>query len=589
MPSPSETQPAQKKSWRSVAALAFLSVATGLVLSPVLLADFIRLDDYTHLFDNPHLSSLAGLGALWSGPYFNLYIPITYSVWWLVTMIAGLRGHAWVFHSINLTVHLANALLVFLLVRSLLRIRRSSQEADAGDDTVALISALVFALHPVQVESVAWISELKGLLATLFGLLGFCSHFRARRRLLPALWFVAAMLCKPSAVVFPVILFVVNRVLLGLSLRRSGVLPALYALLLLPLVFVTKRLQPDSDIDFIPGFAQRLVVATDALAFYVYKLLLPYPLALDYGRAPRFVLAHSSGWVALSALLTLIGVAVAIKAIIRPAPAKEARSLMAGGWTILLLSVAPVLGLVPFGFQDFSTVADHYLYVPCIGVALVAAGVLTGLRSFAHSRRIAATILVVYAGLGFQQARMWRSTESLFSHTLSVNPQSYLGAHAIDEEHLRAGRFDQAIEWAIRSLAINPDYLKAQIDLGLAWAQKGESTRAIDHYMAALSKNPSTVGTRAKSVASLHNNLGMVLLQQGREEEAVEHFRKAVGIFPRSLNAHLNLARVALANHRFAEAVTEFEISQALAPAHPMVQQGLAQARRMVSSNPGRP
>ena len=568
--------------------LAILLPVTALVLCPVLFAHFIRLDDYSHLFDNPHLRrmSVAGLAAFWAKPYFNLYIPITYSVWWALTMVGSLWGtlgqSAWLFHGFNLAVHLVNASLVFLVLRRLLDAGLSNTDElrDASAGTIAVISALVFAIHPLQVETVAWVSELKGELAALFGLLGLWFHYRSTARIVTATCFVAAMLSKPSAIVFPGIVLLIDRIVLGISFRKCAVMPALYGLLLLPFVLVTKYLQPDTTLDFIPTAAQRLGVAANAFAFYVYKVLVPYPLAVDYGLSPQYMLSHIPAWqTALSALLLMAAAAVAIDSLVRPSPSL-ARCLVSCGCGIFVLSIAPVLGFIPFGFQSFSTVADHYLYVPLLGVAVAVAGILLYGRVFAGTHPIAAIVLVVLAGLSFQQARLWYSTESLFEHTLKVNPRSYLAYYCIGEEHMRAGQLDQSIEALGRSLALNPDYLSADIALGLAWVRKGDRAKAMEHYQSVLARNPSTVGSRARDVASIHNNLGMLFLQIGFEPGAVEHFRKAVQIFPRSLNAHLNLGNLALRHGRYAEAIAEYEIAASLSPGSRGIEQRLARARQ---------
>ncbi|MBN1605793.1 MAG: tetratricopeptide repeat protein [Polyangiaceae bacterium] len=572
--------------------LAVLLPVTALALSPVLFAGFVRLDDYSHLFDNPQLRrmSVAGLAAFWTKPYFNLYIPITYSVWWAVTMVGSLFGtlheNAWLFHTLNLAVHLANTALVFLLVRILLEVRRKNEatQGDAADPAIALISALFFAIHPVQVETVAWVSELKGALAAMFGLLGLWWHYRSTGRVLTAACFVAAMLSKPSAIVFPAIVLLVDRVVLGLSLRKSAVMPAVYGLLVLPLLLVTKHLQPNADLNFIPTASQRLGVAADAFAFYLYKVLVPYPLAVDYGLSPRYVLSRISGWqLAIEGVLLVAGVAVVVRSLVRPGSSSAdagGYGLVSCGWAIFLVSIAPVLGFVPFGFQDISTVADHYLYVPMLGVSVMVAGILIHFHAFAGSYRATVAVLVVLAGLSFQQARLWRSTESLFARTLEVNPRSFLAYYCIAQEHMQARRLDEALEWLTKSLTFNPDYLNADIALGLVWAQKGDRAKAIEHYRSVLAKHPSTVGTRARSVSSIHNNLGLLLLRFGFEAEAVEHFREAVRLFPRSLNAHLNLGNVAFSHGRYSDAIAEYQIALSLSPGTRGIEQRLERARQ---------
>jgi protein O-mannosyl-transferase len=571
--------------------LAILLPLTALALSPVLFADFIRLDDHSHLFDNPHLRrlSVSGLAMCWVKSYFNLYIPVTYSVWWAITMIGSLFGppreSPWLFHALNLSVHLANAALVFFLVRALLGLGRQKTATDdgSGSTTTALISALVFSLHPAQVETVAWVSELKGGLSTMFGLLGLLWHYRTSKRVLTTAFFLAAMLAKPSAIIFPGIVLLLNRILLGMSMGKSIRLPALYGLFLLPLVFVTKSLQSDAELDFVPTALQRFSVAADALGFYIFKVLVPFPLALDYGRSPQYALEHVPGWWrVLSALELLAGLGLVARALIRPRVSVSTTggsALLPCGWAIFLSSIGPVLGFIPFGFQQFSTVADHYLYVPLLGVSLMVAGVLARSSHIPKSRFIAVAVLVCLGVLSFQQARLWRSTESLFVHTLKVNPRSYLGCNAIADEHLHAGRYDEAIGWAAKSLSIDPDYLNARITLGLATSQNGDMKGAMAQYESALARNPSTVGNRARLVSSLHNNLGLLLLQDGREADAVAHFRKAVETFPRSLNAHLNLGNIAFGQGRYPEAIAEYETARALNPGSAAIEQRLERAR----------
>jgi hypothetical protein len=581
--------------------LVFLLPITALALSPVLFASFIRLDDYSHLFENPQLRrmSVSGLTALWAKSYFKLYIPVTYSVWWALSMIGSLFGelqkNPWIFHSFNLAVHLANVTLAFFVVRTLIRIgRRHTRAKDtrakdtrakdgAIDDGIALVSALLFALHPVQVETVAWVSELKGELAALFGFLGLFWHFRSNKRIFTAVFFIVAMLSKPSAIVFPGIVFVIDRILLQKSLAKSAIAPALYGVPLLILAIVTKHLQPDSEQDFIPTIAQRLVVASDTISFYVSKVLVPFPLAVDYGRTPELVLGIAPSWVGYSILLSAVGVAPVLWVLFRPSPSARVEpwlSLVSCGWAIFIVSILPVLGLIPFGFQNFSTVADHYLYVPLLGASVIVAGVLVRFRTSPRSRYIAAAPLLVFTTLSVQQAWLWRSTETLFAYTLKINPKSYLSSFCIGDELMRAGRLDEAIEWLEKSRAIKPDYLTAALTLGMAYTRSGEPGKAVDLYNATLGTNPSIVGARAKSVASIHNNLGMLLMQAGLTEAGVEHFKKAVAIFPRALNAHLNLGNVAFARQRYTDAVAEYETALSLSPDSPGIEQRLEMARR---------
>ena len=594
MGSSKKPQPPSARQGTSFRALAILIPLIVVALSPVLVADFLRLDDHEHILDNPNLRnfSLSGLQAFWTKGYFGLYVPITYSVWWVFAGIAQwfgtLRHSASLFHALNLALHVVNASLLFSILQTLLRLDRTQSPAlsDSQTRVVSLLSALFFALHPAQVETVAWISEFKGGLSGVFGLLGIWSYYRSPRKALAAACFIAAMLSKPSAVVFPGILLLVDRILLGKSLRDSASAPLFFGMLLLPFVLITKQLQPDVNLEFVPSLIERLGVASDAFAFYCRILLFPFRLTLDYGRSPHFVLVQVPGWqMALSIVLAVVGLAVVGYSLFRPRQSAQHdgsiwRSFVLCGWAVFCLSLAPVLGLVPFSFQDTSTVADRYLYVPMFGASIAVVGLLIRTRATVRSLRVAGAILAVLAGLSFYQARIWWSTETLFRHTFAINPRSYVGHYSIAAELFDAGRTDEGIEQTRKCLAINPDYLSAEVALGIAWLRKGEFQNAIDYYGSVLAKNRSTLGKRAPFIATIHNNLGMLLHRVGRKTEGTQQFVEAVEVDPTSVDGHMNLGHAALNEGRFADAANHYQAALALSPGNPAVQRWLDLARR---------
>lgn len=576
------------------AAVAILLALTLLAFSPVLAAGFIRLDDYRHILENASLQrpSFSGLLRYWTQPYFGLFIPVTYSVWWATAAITQLFGplqqSAWVFHALNLACHMVNAALVFLIVARLLRLAHADSTADSSEFqicAISLVAAALFAVHPAQVETVAWVAELKGLLSTMAGLLGIWSYYRFSRRGPTALLFIAAMLAKPSGIVFPGVLLLLNRVLLGKTAKESVTMPALLWVLSIPLVFMTKHLQPDLNMDFVPTAGQRLTVAADALAFYLGKLVFPFSLALDYGRSPRYVLGHVHGWKLAGELLLLAaGLTATVAALLRPRGRTGGRawlSLVSCGCAVFLLSLGPVLGMVPFKFQDLSTVADHYMYVAILGASLAVAGLGLRLRGRRALLGIATAVLLVSSALALRQSTYWKSTETLFEHTLTVNQHSYLAQYSIGADLIDRGRLDEGIERCTKSLALNPSYLYAQVALGTAWIQKGQFQKAIDHYLSVLGENPSFVGKRAALVSSMHNNLGMALHQVGRHDEGTAHFRSAVEVDPKSANGHLNLAKAEFNARRYLDALAEYEKALALSPSDPAIERQVAVARRM--------
>jgi tetratricopeptide (TPR) repeat protein len=162
----------------------------------------------------------------------------------------------------------------------------------------------------------------------------------------------------------------------------------------------------------------------------------------------------------------------------------------------------------------------------------------------------------------------------------ATNPRSYLGHFCIGDELLRSGRLDEGIDSLQRAIALKPDYASAVLNLGTAFTRKGEPERAVELYRRALAENPSILGARAPTVAALHNNLGLALGQLGQEAEGIAQFHEAAAIFPDSLNAHLNLGNVAVAQQRYGDAVAEYETALALSPGNRNIEQRLELARQ---------
>ena len=274
-------------------------------------------DDHIHLRDNPHLNppTWAGLRALWAGPFEDLYSPLVYTVWAALAALArGADGvfSPWPFHALCLAFHALNALLVFFLARRLVQ-----------DPRAAAAGAALFALHPLQVEPVVWASGLKDVLCGTFALGALLMLVRAgdettlRRRAMFAgatVLYTLALLTKPAAVALPVVALGLERLALQRSRARVLTTFAVWALLALPMVWVTSRAQPLTAEGFESPLLGRPVVALDALGFYLGKLLLPVPLTIDYGRTPLGVLANRTTILtvtfALAALmLVLVGCA----------------------------------------------------------------------------------------------------------------------------------------------------------------------------------------------------------------------------------------------------------------------------------------
>ena len=510
----------------TIALIAGLDVYHGLAR-----CDFIWFDDPIHIFANPYLNPLTRLGVahLWLHPYKGLYIPLSYMGFAALVWLSHCVGLAHssntrspldphIFHIANICIHEANILLVYLLLRRLFK-----------GNWASLAGALVFALHPVQVESVAWASEFRGLLAALLMLLSAMTYIgwreepkrcAATRYTLALLLFVLALLAKPSAAINPLLLMIWGIAAYRGQAKRIVFELAPWLLLSGLDLWLTRSVQPPVDsID--TALWMRPLIAGDTLVFYLGKMLAPVNLTIDYGHTPSVAMASHAIYFAW--LLT-IGVGAVSIAARRRAP-WVLTSLLTS-----LIVVMPVLGLVPFTYQYYSTVADRYLYLAMIGPAILIASACasTEARGSVTTRRLAfVAVLAAVLVLGMaakRQCETWKNTDTVMRQVLAVNPSS----------------------------------ATAHLQLGQSYSVSGQTLRALGEFRVAARLRPEM------SIA--HFDIGNELLNTGDMNGAIDEFATAVRIQPDYASAHLNLARALIATGRNGPALEEIDNTERLAP-----------------------
>ncbi len=524
-----------------------IAAAILLVFSPAFQAEFVAWDDTHNFTSNPRLNppTLHNVAWFWANPYKDLYIPATYSLWSAVAIAArtplppaphAYELNSYAFHALNVFLHILSSLLVYAILRSLVP---STFASCAG--------ALAFALHPVQVESVAWASGTKDLLAGLLGLYALWNYLLFARSPAPShprlalatatAAFLLAMLAKPSAIVIPLVAATLDWLILRRHARQILPVIAIGLLLTLPIVITTTLVQPAHSLTFKPALWQRPLIAADALTFYLRQLVAPFSLAIDYGRSPQWLCSSWHlyvAWIipaALAALLLKLG------------PGFFAASLC-----LFVTSLLPALGFVSFDFQSYSTTADHYLYFAMLAPALL-------LAAFVHHRagpRITAAVsaaLLLAATLSFKQCLIWQNSESLFTHTLRVNPNSL--AANVNLGNLRsnaaanaqqqgnnqdAERFaSHAIYLYLRALQTNPNDWQVHNNLALAYKLRRQFQQAAIHFRHALQLHPNS--------PQLHTSLGSMLGTLGHLDAAIAQFHAALAIDPDYTPAKANLAK----------------------------------------------
>ncbi|HTX66434.1 MAG TPA: tetratricopeptide repeat protein [Opitutaceae bacterium] len=581
--------PAPARRWPAWLPLAILVAAVLAAYLPVRHAGFIW-DDDSHVTDNPSIVGGLGLGRIWTSPAAN-YFPLTTSTFWVIHALWGVNPLP--YHVVDVLLHLASAALLWLVLR---RLRVPG----------AWLGAMLWALHPVQVESAAWISETKNTQSAVFYLLAIWLFLRwleaepgggrGRRVLFFAgAWLCAALaiLSKASTVMLPVVLGLCWWWVRGRWRWRD-------ALWLLPFlaISVTASLWTIWEQQYHAGaigqawdqtHLQRLIIAGNVVWFYLGKLVWPHPLIFIY---PRWAPDASS----LPAYLPAVAAAGVFLALWWWRA--RLRGVFFAG-AVFGVSLFPVLGFFNVYFFRYSFVADHFQYLASMG-ALALAG--AGLAALADAWRAAprwlaaappAVLLVALEVLTWRQGHHYYGDEGLWRATLADNPGCWMAHNNLGAMEVKAAHYEAAIDHLTTSLGLHPGVQQAEYNLGLALFRTNRPGEALPHYEAALRllpNDPDTLARIGDALAKLNrvpeairayeavlranpqdansqNNLGNMLRLQGRGAEALARFQEAVRLKPAFADAQNNLGSALFEAGRVGEAVTHLQEAVRLDPA----------------------
>ncbi|HVS53753.1 MAG TPA: tetratricopeptide repeat protein [Opitutaceae bacterium] len=523
-------------------------------------------DDAGHV-TRPDLRSLDGLARIWfEVGATQQYYPVLHSAFWFEHLLWGDATLG--YHLVNIFLHATAAFLFGLVLRRL---------AVPG----AWLAALLFALHPVAVESVAWISEQKNTLSAVFYLAAALAYFRfdAERRPKDYAWatalFALAILAKTVTATLPAALLVVFWFRRGRIEWRRDVQPLLpWFAAALVMGAITAHFEHEligaRGADFALGVIPRLLLAGRVTWFYLGKLLWPADLLFVY---PRWSIDASSAaqWIFL---LTASASLVALAFWSRRQRAPLAVALLFGG------TLFPVLGFFNVYPFVFSYVADHFQYLASLAIFAAAAAILTGVLTarpaFVRWSSLA-LLLALLGGLTWQQSRMYRDVFTLYETTLRKNPRAWLAHHNLALALAASGRVAEALPHAEATLALKPDYAPAENNLGDDLLRLGRAVEAIPHLERAIALQPDYVAA--------HRNLGFALAMSDRTAEALSHFQRAVQLDPNDADAELNWALGLMFTQSFEVAEPHFRRALALAPAsadfHVTYGRALARAGRL--------
>jgi Tfp pilus assembly protein PilF len=568
---------------------AALALTTFIVFLPALKAGFVNWDDEVNFLKNTNYRGLGPAQLQWMFANFLMgnYIPLTWMTFGLDYVVWGMNPAG--YHLTNILLHAANAVLFYFTALHLLRLSAPRHLVHLVDGSSAPIigsafATLLFAVHPLRAESVAWITERRDVLSGLFCLAAVLTYLQycgvtdrqtGRAHNAPGWYwaslgfFALALLSKSMAMTLPAVLLLLDayplRRLGGGSGRRwlpstsviveklpffvLSLIAAYTSLVALDLAAqVASRsgvIQWDADATVEVSPIDRIAISANALLFYLWKMVVPLRLS------PVYQLPPPSGFETWPTLISFAVVFVVTAIVIvghRRWPA------LAAVWVGCMVMLSPVIWVPQIA-------ADRYTYLACTGWALLCGGGLESAWRYCQRRNIDARIsgslvalaLAVVAALGvltWNQVAVWRDSETLWAHAVAVWPSSR-SYYNLGEALAQRGKWAKAIENFEDALRINPRYIYAHTALGFIFAIQGRLTEALEQYDDALRIAPR--------LASAHTGLGLVFARQGKLSEASDHFRRALESAAGDAQAHFYLGLLLKKQGQWGEAATHFQ------------------------------
>jgi protein O-mannosyl-transferase len=435
-------------------------------------------------------------------------------------------------------VHAANTFLVWRLIRTFLErvCERTPRDAAAA----AGFGALLFAVHPLQVGAVAWISGGRDLFAAFFALIAvllLCRSEPGRRWYLGAtLSFTLALLAKPSVAALPAAVIAFDVVFSG-NWRRTTLRMVPWLLLVLVDALGTRTMQREMSRVSVP-VAERPLVAADAAGFYVSKTVWPARLTIDYGRTPQLLREQPGVTVSYIAVLVFAIVVVGWLAI-RKKPYRVAIL-----WPIL---VAPILGLVPFAFQRISTVADHYAYLSLAVVGALAAVAISENKKYRRWVWSAASAIMLLWGIAsWRRAAVWRDDDTLFSDALSQNPHSFVALVNVGKKACETKRFDDGLRALDDALALRRDETSAVADKAYCLYNASRFDEVLE--MRTIADDPDVafgLDHNADAASGFANVIAGALFQEREKTAGWMYLCAALALNPTNADLQANAADIA--------------------------------------------
>ncbi len=579
----------------------FLVIATLVAYWQVRNHNFLSFDDHLYILHNQHVNKGLSLESIsWAFSFTDIayWHPLTWLSHMLDCQLYGLNPS--MHHTTSLILHIINCLLLFLVFKGM-----------TGAVWKSAFIAALFALHPINVESVAWVAERKNVLSTLFWMLtlltygyyslqpGFYRYF------LTLFCFLLGLLAKPMLVTLPFVLLLFDywplerlrcRSTTNIDRYKKASLLHLilekipFFLLAGASIYISSlSVQHHGIVVSTESVSMKLRVANALVSYvkYIGKMIWPKNLAVFYPFPDT--LPH---WQILGAALFLVCVSILVFRALRSKP------YFMVGWLWYIGTLVPAIGLIQAGL--WPSIADRFAYVPLIGLFIVIAwGVPDLVAQWRYKKIVLATtatvLLLIFTAASRSQNRYWTNNIALFKHSLDVTNDNDVAHQKLGEALAAQGKTDEAVRHYYEALRIKPDLVAAHLNLGVALREEGKINEAVEHFSMALRAKPDCAeayyelgvtlekqgnfdaavrhyseALRIKpKFAKGHNNLGSVLAQQGNVKGAFYHYYEALRINPNYAGAYYNLGKFAANQGKIEEAIFYFKKTLEVSPNMP--------------------
>ncbi|MBN2017523.1 MAG: tetratricopeptide repeat protein [Candidatus Cloacimonetes bacterium] len=552
-----------KTTQHSVLVYYILIILIGILIFGILTTyDFVWDDKDPNLIENKYLQnpSLKNIAHFWIMPYAQMYIPMSYTSWALVKEIGQLLPfgnsvdgfNPFAFHLFNILFHILNSILVFKILRLLIK-----------GNLPCFIGALFFLLHPLQVETVAWITEFRGLMSAFFGFSSLyillkndvysCKDLSSKclkiRYINSLILFVLGMLSKPSVAVISIIGFLIYLFYFKIDVWQSFKKVIPFIIITIPFVFILRYVQPSSFHTEVAPIWSRFFIWMDTINFYLLKTIIPYPLVTTYTRTFQNLLPHF--WFYLEWIIPPLLVFLAIRA-------DRKNRILFLGLLIFIAGFLPVSGLISFVFQKWSNVADRYVYFSMFGFGLIIAWLLDTYRKKLIWVPIIIVLLLFTILTRIVQIPVWKNSLILWSHALTHGEPNTYAYNNRGIAFQKSGDYKNALEDFKKSIILNSLHTKSYYNIGIVYAENARPDSAITYYSKAIDQKVDYVDA--------YLNRGVAYNHLKQYDKALKDFNFIININPNDEMAYSNRGIVYLELHKYGYALKDFSRAIILNP-----------------------